>query len=334
MKRPIKALALMSTGLDSLIAAKLVKDQGVDVHGVTFFYRFDNLAKQQASGEIQKLVEPLGIPITVIDISDDFLPTLLNPPHGYGSNFNPCIDCHLFMFHRAYAMMQEMGAQFLITGEVMGQRPMSQNSQTLTHMSKIMEFSDLLLRPMSAKLLPETLPEREGWVDREALLDISGRSRKRQFELVEALGIEHYSKPGGGCILTIPQFGKRAKALKSRKAIEQITVADFELMRLGRHLWPSNHLLVVVGRHEEDNTALEAFVPGRTRLEALDISGPVTVADGIKDEADLALAAQITVRYCGGKVEGPVRVQWSNDQGSGELQVVAANREALKKWLI
>lgn len=337
LSRPIKALALMSTGLDSLIAAKLIKDQGIDVHGVTFYFRFDNLAQEQASGEIQRLTEPLGIPVTAVDLSEDFLPVLLDPPHGYGSHFNPCIDCHLFMFHRAHAMMAEMGARFLITGEVVGQRPMSQNRQTLQHMNKVMAFSDILLRPLSAKLLPETLPEREGWVDRERLLDIAGRGRKRQFELVERLGIPHFHNPGGGCVLTNPQFGQRAEALLAHRPKTEITVEALTLLRHGRHFWPNDHLHVVVGRHEADNLALEAFQDGRWVLEAVDVAGPLVLAEEVRTPEDLAVAAALTVRYCGQRSDDPgatLAVQWRYRGEDGVLHVGPVSEAELEAWRV
>ena len=334
---PIKALALLSTGMDSLIAAKLLKDLGIDVHGVTFYFRFDNLALDQASGEIQRLTEPLGIPVTAVDLSEDFLPVLLDPPHGYGSNFNPCIDCHLFMFRRAHAMMEEMGARFLITGEVMGQRPMSQTRQTLLHMNKVMDFRDIVLRPLSAKLLPETLPEREGWVDRDKLLDISGRGRKRQFELVEQLGIPHYHNPGGGCVLTNPQFGQRAKALLAHRPKSEVTVEALTLLRYGRHFWPNDHLHVVVGRHEADNLALEPFQQDRWVLEAVDVAGPLALAEEVRTPDDLAIAAALTVRYCGRRPTDPhaqLAVQWRFKGEEGVIHSSPAVEADLEAWRV
>ncbi|MCK5147214.1 hypothetical protein KAR48_10695 [bacterium] len=332
--QPIRALALMSFGLDSLLAAKMIKDQGIDVHGITFFYRFDNLAKKKASGEIFKNAELLGIPVTVIDISDDFLPILLDPPHGYGTNFNPCIDCHLYMFTRANAMMEEMGAKFLITGEVIGQRPMSQNSQTMAHMNKVMEFSDILVRPLSALHFPETLPEREGWIDRAELLDISGRSRKRQFELAEKLGVTQFPGPGGGCILTVPQFGDRAKKLKANRLPGAITVEDLELLRYGRHLWPYDHLHVIVGRDADDNDMLEQFVKGRTVFEPLDVGGPLVLAEGVRNEDDIKLIAEITARYCGKKAQGEIRIEWKDAGKAGIIYAKAYDIKKCENWRI
>jgi tRNA U34 2-thiouridine synthase MnmA/TrmU len=324
----------MSTGLDSLLAAKLIKDQGVEVLGITFFYRFDGLAKQHTHGDIQKWGEPLGIPIQSIDISDEFLSTLLNPPHGYGTNFNPCIDCHLFMFTKAYAMLDEMNAQFLVTGEVVGQRPMSQNSQVLAHMNKIMKFSDILVRPLSAKLLPETLPEREGWIDRNLLLDISGRGRKRQFELAQKLGVSRFPNPGGGCILTNPQFGRRAKKLVTTKGRESVEVEDFELLRMGRHLWPTDELHLIVGRNQEENDQLFSFQKDRMRFEAMDITGPVLLAEGVQTYEEIALAAAVTLRYCGQKAQGEQRVRYESSTQSGVILAKAFQVEKCEKWLI
>ena len=331
----IKAIALMSTGLDSLLAAKIVKDQGVDVQGVCFFFQFDQLAEKYHSGAIKNLVRPVGIPLNVVDISEDFLSVLLQPQHGYGSGINPCIDCHLFMLQRAAKMMGPIGARFLVTGEVVGQRPMSQNKPTLFHIDKISGLKGLILRPLSAKLLPPTLAEEKGWVDREKLYEISGRSRKQQMDLARRLGITKYNAPAGGCILTEPNFSRRAKTLFAHRSKREITVGELKLLRLGRQFWPRPHLQVVVGRDEKDNLALESFREGRWVLSAADTKkSPLVVAKGVRNKHDLKIIAQITARYCTGDKTTQRRIHYKGDKEEGDITVRPISETMIEKWRV
>jgi tRNA-specific 2-thiouridylase len=332
-KNSIKAVALVSSGLDSLLAAKIVKDMGIDVQGVCFIFQFDHLEKKFKNGAVESLFQPLGIPITAIDISEEYLPILKNPKHGFGSAVNPCIDCHLYMLKRAKEIMDESGCQFLITGEVVGQRPMSQTKPTLFHMNKVLGFKDLILRPLSAKLLPPTLPENEGWVDRERLYGISGRSRKPQLALTKELGITHFSAPAGGCILTDPNYARRVKAFFEHRGKEDITVEELKLMRVGRHFWPNSHLQVIVGRDESDNLALEPYRKGRWAFYPENDKGPLVLASGIQDEADKEIAAGITARYCSGN-DPSFRIIFEHDVEKGELQSGPVSDDLLDDWRV
>jgi len=321
-----KALALLSTGLDSVLAAVIVKNLGIEVEGVCFVMQFDNLARRAEEGEVEKSVEAIDIPVQIVDISEDFLPTLLDPLHGYGSGVNPCIDCHMYMFSRARKMMDEIGADFLVTGEVVGQRPMSQRLPVLMQMNKDLDFSDILLRPLSALLLPPTRPEKEGWIDRKKLYDISGRSRRRQIEMAKQLGLEEFSTPAGGCILTEPMFAKRLKKIFSLKDKAEINLDDLRLLRYGRHFWVDNGPHIVVGRNEAECEKLPEFYPHGWQFEPVVIPGALVIADRISDEADMLLIASICARYTAGSdEEGKVLI--SCRSGDTEKQVLVESIE-------
>ncbi len=332
--RKKKAIALMSTGLDSLLAARIIQEQGVDVKGVCFVYQFDNLAQMQENGAIRELIEPLGIQADVIDISESFLPTLLDPPHGYGSGVNPCIDCHLFMLKTAYDMMRNQGFDFLVTGEVMGQRPMSQTKSTLLHMNKSLPFSSLIVRPLSAKLLPPTVPELNGWIKRDEMYDISGRSRKPQFALAEQLKIKRFVNPAGGCILTEPNFSRRAKILFKNRKKEEIAIEDLELLRYGRHFWINSTLHIIVGRDEKENAVLENFTKARTVFEPEDMAGPLVLAENINTEQDYLTAARLTARYCRTDDDKTYKISFSGAGKSGSLYVQPFTPEESSVWQI
>ncbi|HHS12785.1 MAG TPA: tRNA 4-thiouridine(8) synthase ThiI [bacterium] len=295
---PVIALALVSSGLDSLLAARLIKDQDVEVQGVTYLFSFDIQADRERQEKMRALFDSQSIPVRFIDISEAFLPVLKDPPHGYGSGVNPCIDCHLFMIRHAGTLMESMGARFLITGEVVGQRPMSQTKPVLFHIDKASGLRGLILRPLSALRLPPTIPETEGWVDREKLRGIAGRSRKEQIRLARQMGIHGYSTPAGGCILTDPEYAGRVKMFLRIRGKEQLTVPVLRLMRVGRHLWPHERIHVVVGRHEEENRILESF-EGYWKFHPEDHKGPLVLADGLLSDEDIDCAASITARYSG-----------------------------------
>lgn len=328
-----KALALISSGLDSLLAAAVVQRQGVEVEGVCFVMAFDNLAGKAQSGGVEESVAALHIPVRVVDISEAFLPTLLHPVHGYGSGVNPCIDCHMFMLEKAYSMLEETGSDFLVTGEVVGQRPMSQRRDTLAHMDKIMPFSDLVLRPLSALLLPPTLPEREGWVDRENLCAISGRSRKIQIEMAKEFGFSGYSSPAGGCILTDPVFSRRLKRLFDIKGRDAVTLQDLQLLRIGRHFCLQDSTHIVVGRNEEENGRLSDFFPHGWRFEPRDVPGPLVISDHIDDASQVERIAAVTARYTSKAANGaPVAVVWRHGSEEGVVETFPVDEAALEGW--
>ncbi|MGB9798098.1 MAG: tRNA 4-thiouridine(8) synthase ThiI, partial [bacterium] len=262
----MKAIVLLSGGLDSTLAIKLLLEQGIDVIAVHFTSPFFR------SSWAVKTAREWGIPLLEIDITDDILKLLKAPPHGFGSQMNPCIDCHALMLRKAKEIMEEVGASFVATGEVLGERPMSQNREALRIVEKESGLEGLLLRPLSAKLLPPTIPEKEGWVDREKLLDIKGRSRKRQLELAEKWGIKDYPSPAGGCLLTDPQFSKRLKDLLDNK---ELTKENVVLLKLGRHFRLRKGVKLVVGRNKEENERIREFSrEGGILLRAYSHKGP------------------------------------------------------------
>ena len=331
----IKAVALISSGLDSLLAAKIVIDCGINVHGVCYFFQFDTLAEKKKSGEIEDLIRPLGIPLTIVDFSEEILPVLRNPDHGFGSGVNPCIDCHLTMFQHAKKMMDQIGARFLVTGEVVGQRPMSQTKPTLFHIDKVSGLKGLILRPLSAKLLPVSLAEEKGWVERDKLYGFSGRSRKAQIDLARKLNIPRFNLPAGGCVLTEPNYSRRVKAFFKHRGKDGVTVEELRLLRLGRHFWPKDRLQVVVGRDEKDNRNLEAFKDGRWIFQAADThKGPITLASGVIDESDREIVAGITARYCKGSRESKIRIQYEGEAGEGVIRISPISDSLLNQWRI
>ncbi|MBC7106165.1 MAG: tRNA 4-thiouridine(8) synthase ThiI, partial [Firmicutes bacterium] len=236
----MKALALLSGGLDSMLAAKLIQEQGIEVIGVAFTSPFFGPEKARRAAEW------LGIPLHVIDITEDLIPILIRPKYGYGRNMNPCIDCHTLMVRKAGELMEELGASFIVTGEVLGERPKSQNAAALRIVARDSGMEGYLLRPLSAKLLPPTVPEEKGWVDRERLMGIQGRSRKPQMALAEKYGLKEYPSPAGGCLLTDPGLSRRLKGLLAEKPVPE--PKDLELLKYGRHFKSPEGARIVVAR--------------------------------------------------------------------------------------
>ncbi|MDD3734950.1 MAG: tRNA 4-thiouridine(8) synthase ThiI [Candidatus Pacebacteria bacterium] len=264
----IKAIALLSGGLDSILAAKIVKDQGIDVFGICFksyFFNPEKIARLQA--------KEIAIPLKVIDISRAQFNIVKNPKYGWGKHINPCIDCHILMLKKAKDLMQKENFNFIITGEVAGQRPMSQRKTILKLIEKEAGLEGLILRPLSAKLLEKTIPEKMGWIKRNKLFSISGRSRKKQLILAKKFKIKSYTTPAGGCLLTDPQFSERLKNL-IKKHPEAKTKKEVEILKLGRH-FGENNTLIIIGRNKEENSNLiKNILKGDIILEMRDIPGP------------------------------------------------------------
>ncbi len=284
-----RALVLFSGGLDSSLAALVLRRQGIDVVGVTFTSPFFESAKADA------MAKALDIPLRIVDISAKTLAVVRKPRHGYGKHMNPCIDCHALMLREAAALLDELGADFIATGEVLGERPKSQNRRALSVVAEESGVPDIILRPLSARLLPETLPERAGWVDRDRLLDIEGRSRRRQFELAEDFGLTDVPTPAGGCRLTDPGYAARLRTLLDHMPDPSLDVV--RLIRYGRHIWLRD-TLILVSRDEAETVALESMDLAAYPVLALaDEKGPVTVVVGEPTEDVLRRAAELTVRY-------------------------------------
>jgi len=286
----VHALGLLSGGLDSMLAAQLLRRQGIEVTGIIFQTPFFGSRRGVAAAK------QLGIAYRVEDITLDHLAMVKAPKYGYGKNMNPCIDCHAMMFEKAGGLMAEMGAHFLFSGEVLGQRPMSQNIKALRLVEEASHYQGLILRPLSARLLPETDPERKRWVNREQLMDIQGRSRKRQMQLAYEWGLTEFPTPGGGCLLTDPGFSVRLEELLDSEPSSGPT--DIEKLKLGRHFRLPDGSKAVVGRHHQDNEELQLLVGnGDIVLKQSDAPGPLTVLDGNASEKDLRIASALTARY-------------------------------------
>ncbi len=297
----MKAIALLSGGIDSTLAAKIVMEQEIELEAINFLTVFCTCTNRgETCLASQKAVNALGIPLKVFNVSDEYLNTVKNPKHGYGSNMNPCIDCRIFMLKKTKVYMEEAGASFIITGEVLGQRPMSQRRDAMRLIEKEAGLEGYILRPLSAKFLPVTIPEKEGWINRETLLGIQGRSRKPQMKLADHYGIRDYPCPAGGCLLTDPGFARRIKDLMDHKS--DFSLNDVHLLKIGRHFRLSPHLKLVVGRNEDDNRKIQTFaLEGDILLKTMQYPGPLSLLRGDDNGESIETAASITVRYSKGK---------------------------------
>ncbi len=294
-----KAIALLSGGLDSLLAAKIVKDAGIDVIGLHLLSPFG------CREDVKKVAETVGIPLIIKDKGEAYLELVKKPKYGYGSAMNPCIDCRIYMFQMAEIVMEDEGAQFIITGEVLGQRPMSQQRTSIDLIDRKSGIEDRILRPLSAHLFEPSLPEREGWIDRKSLFAMSGRTRKEQLALVEKYGITAYSAPGGGCLLTETSFSSRLKDFYTHEHHENADerMVQSELLRFGRHFRISEKTKVIVARNQQENGELESrwnrargvlFVP-------VENNGPSAILLGSFGETEKSLVGELIARYSKGK---------------------------------
>ncbi len=290
-----KAVMLLSGGLDSTLAAKMMLDMGIELEAINFVTTFCTCTKKGCQHQASKVANELGIKITVENITEEYLEVVKNPKHGYGSGVNPCIDCRIFTFKRAKSFMEKIGASFVVTGEVLGERPMSQRKDAIMIIERESGLKKLVLRPLSAKLFAPTIPEEEGVVNRELLLDIYGRSRKPQIKLAKEIGINDYPCPAGGCLLTDPAFSKRAKDLLAHNAF---TLDNVRLLKFGRHIRLSSDTKLVVGRDEQENEMITGLSKeGDLLIAAKDLPGPVGLLRGADKTGTLKSALGIVARY-------------------------------------
>ncbi len=301
-EQKIRALALFSGGLDSLLAMKLIIEQGIEVIGLYFETGFggakDALEKQE---KLKKLTDKIGAKLQIVDVREEYIQKVLfDPKYGYGKNFNPCIDCHAHMVRVAKTLLKKLDAKFIISGEVLGQRPMSQRMDALKIVSEFSDAEGLILRPLSAKLLPPTIPEKEGWVDREKLLDISGRSRERQMELAKKWGIEDYPSPSGGCLLTDEYFSEK---IRDFIKYDKFEVEDIPVLKVGRHFRLPEGAKLVVSRNKDENEKLKAIDSHKYIKFSLPLPGPISLISKKATDKDKELAAKIALTYSKAKPE-------------------------------
>lgn len=293
-----KALALFSGGLDSILATRLILNQGVDVEAINFANLFCSCKEENKCGAAEA-AKQLGVPLKIVNVGNDYLRVVRKPRHGYGKNMNPCVDCKIFMAKKAKKYAKEIGAAFIFTGEVLGERPMSQHFNALKIIEEESGLKGRLLRPLSAKLLPETTVERKGLVKRDKLLDIRGRSRKPQIKLAAEFNIAHYPSPAGGCLLTCKEFANRLRDLFEHK--KRCSMADAALLKVGRHFRLGENK-IIVGRNEAENKVL-TLKKNRSDyyFEVPDVGGPTTVLQGLKTKKAVKLAAALTAFYSDAK---------------------------------
>lgn len=327
MGKKIRGLGLFSGGLDSMMAAALLRAQGLEVTALCFITPFFGAVRARESAAI------LQLPLEVIDLSDKFLPLIYTPPHGFGRRHNPCIDCHILMLREAGAMMLAQSFDFLFTGEVLGQRPMSQHRGALNLVARESGFPDLVLRPLSARLLKPTRPELLSWVDRERLLDLSGRGRKRQMALALEYGISQYPSPAGGCVLTDPGYAARLKELLDHQ--ERASRQDLDLLKWGRHFRLAGGAKAVVGRTHKENEAISSLrSPGDVILRVQDYPGPLVLIPASAPEDDLEEAAALTAAYSDAPSGTPVTVTTAEDGLTRVFQLHTPAKDRFRDKLI
>ena len=301
----MRALALFSGGLDSMISVKLLTEQGIDVTALFIDVGFGS--SDDKSELLKTRAKMVGADFSIIDAKEQFVQDILfNPKYGYGKNFNPCIDCHANMFRIALGLLDKYDAKFVITGEVIGQRPMSQRSDAIKNVTRLAgDEKNLILRPLSAKLMEPTKPELEGWVDREKLLGISGRNRETQLQLAKEWGFEEFESPGGGCLLTEEAM---AKKIKEHIKHDEFIVEDIDVLKVGRHLRLPNGAKLVIGRNKDDNEKIKKINnPKYLFARALDVPSPLCLINNDANEGDKLLAAKLILTYTKAK-EGKVLI--------------------------
>ena len=329
-----KAVALISGGLDSLLAARVVMEQGIHVEGLNFFTGFcvegHTHAIRSKDRERPKrnnalwVAEQLGIRLHFVDVVEEYKRIVINPRHGYGANLNPCLDCKSFMVGKAYEWIQKHAFDFIITGEVVGQRPMSQRKDTMPVIARESGAGDRLLRPLCARHLPETLAEREGWVDRDAMCDFHGRSRKPQMALAKRFGFSDYAQPAGGCcFLTNRQYAVKLTDLWASRGARDYELDDIMLLKVGRHLRPRPHFKLIIAREDGENQYLSGYRRQFTHMCTISHGGPLTLVDGEVSEDDIVLAARLTARYSQGRNADSVEVEVTLAGGEPHVMTVA-----------
>lgn len=343
MSKKPHGIGLLSGGLDSALAARVVREAGADVTCLHFFTGFCVTGHNSRIGRKSrpiannalKVAADVGVPVELIDISEEYLSVVMKPPHGYGANMNPCVDCRIFMLRRAKSYMERVAADFVFTGEVIGQRPMSQLRRTFELTAADSGLGGKLLRPLSAKLLKPTEIETAGLIDREKLYDFHGRSRKPQLELAARYGITQFMQPAGGCcFLTDESYSRKLKDLLSSHGREKLSMDDVYLLGVGRHFRLSSHLKVIVGRDEVENNFLCHYTHDYRSARAVEFPGPTTLLMGEASDEQLEIIGAVVARYCDGRNEPSVAVEFKRNGDSKVIVVEPASDETVERLRI
>ena len=323
-----KVVALLSGGLDSQLAIKMMQEQGFDVSAVAIKTPFCDFDCGRGCGfEIRERADDLDVNLKTVYLGDEYIEMLKHPKHGIGAGFNPCIDCRSMMFDAAKKHMEEIGAEFIISGEVLGQRPMSQHAPALRTIENESNLVGKIVRPLSAALLPETDPEKDGLIKRENLGMIRGRTRRNQLDMAKKYGIENPPNAGGGCLLTEPQFGIKAKDLFSHT--KNPTINDIDLLKIGRHFRLDEETKFIVGRNKDENEMIEAIaLPDDILLEAKDFVGPVSILRGSNSKKHLKFASSVTLRYSDAPNDEQAIVSIKNNDLVEEITSESAEEES------
>jgi tRNA-specific 2-thiouridylase len=342
-----KAVALISGGLDSLLAARVMLEQGIHVEGINFFTGFcveghthairKKDQKKPKRNNALWSAEQLGIKLHIVDIIEEYKDIVFNPKYGYGANLNPCLDCKIFMVKKAREWMEAHDFDFIITGEVVGQRPKSQRKETMPIVQRDSGIEDLLLRPLCAKNLPKTLPEREGWVDRNKLYDFSGRSRKPQMALAKVFEFEDYAQPAGGCcFLTDVNYSVKLQDLWKARGSKQYEMDDIMLLKVGRHIRPEPGYKLIVAREEGEGKFMQGYKKQYPSLRTISHPGPLTLIDGEFMDEQIEQAARIVARYSKGKMDDEVELEYMDKDGNTrELKVTPLPPDELpEEWMV
>ena len=344
MTRQRKAVALISGGLDSLLAAKVVIEQGIHVEGINFFTGFcveghthairkKDKAKPKRNNALW-VAEQLGIKLHIIDVIEEYKDVLINPKHGYGANLNPCLDCKVFMVNKAKQWIEENDFDFIITGEVIGQRPMSQRKDTMPVIAKESGADDRLLRPLCGQNLPATLPEKEGWINREGLYGFSGRTRKPQMALAEKYGFTDYAQPAGGCcFLTDKSYSTKLVDLWTVRGHKEYELDDIMLLKVGRHIRPNKNFKMIIAREDGENKFLQGYRKTFVSMSPVSHGGPVVLIDGKPSEDDLTLAARIAARYGQGRDAEEVEIKVLQEGVEKSLHIKPLGKDEIpQEW--
>ena len=329
-----RAVALFSGGLDSMLAIKLMLEQGIEVHALNFLTVFCTCTSKGCMHQATKAAKDLGVPLKVMNITMEYMDIIKNPKHGRGRAMNPCIDCRIFTFKKAKAFMEDIGASFIITGEVLGQRPMSQRRNAIELIEKRSGLEGLVVRPLSAKLFEPSFPEKQGIVDREKLVGIQGRQRETQIKLAEEFGINEYPCPAGGCLLTDVGFSRKVKDLF--EYIPDYNISDMHLLKIGRQFRISDKLKLFVGRDKSENERLLSFTQANDYIfDVVDIPSPIALARGRVGREEIETISSILLRYSDAKSNGvqvSYRIFPSDNMQS--LKVEPATEQTLSRFRI